>query len=163
MPLLRAISRKPGPILKIEHCKYNSVKTLQPSLHFNIRSLIHPPQKTTVDKLSKTHFLKKASCLWKEIIFYQDNCFIKKTSMVFISKTNLWLKQKWKAHCQCYLGTNLGWAEVLTPLWGVAWRQDPAWTETQRLDLPANEAFHAHGTILTPQDVSTLSPEQRNY
>lgn len=31
------------------------------------------------------------------------------------------------------------------------------------LGLPENEVFHGCGRVLIPRDISTLSPEQRNY
>jgi hypothetical protein len=61
------------------------------------------------------------------------------------------------------LGTNLAGAEELSALWAEAWRRELVWTETRLLGLSTAEAFGAHETILIPQDISTLSPEPRNY
>lgn len=68
-----------------------------------------------------------------------------------------------KADCRQHLGTDLLWAEALAPPWEEAQRRELAWTQPRPLDSPINEAFHTHGTMSIPQDISTLSPEQRNY
>lgn len=101
----------------------------------------------------------KRNILLKEFL---KTCFIKVTNTVSIPKTDSWLKQKEGKSTFAALGTDLERAAVLTPWWAVAGGQELAWTETGLRGRPGREASHTHGTLVSPQDRATLSPEQRN-
>lgn len=155
---LRAVSRRFSPILKMEHRKigfYQNPLTI-PSSEKQI-----PQSKNTMNELFNIQFLyKKESRSWKKLELEIIISLKRQIQFPYLKLTDE-LKQKQKI---IYIwGTNLVLAEVLTAQWEEAGRQELVWTETEQLDLPTNEAFHGHGTTLTLQDISTLSPEKRNY